>query len=107
MAALQQELAGSSISATTVLPGYIRDTGLYHVTGMRVPKLLGQSTAAQVSQGVQTALRKKPEELFVNPGPTRLTMALQQLFPQLGDWVLRMLRITQENQVYAGRRSRS
>lgn len=86
--ALRQELRDSPVSATVVMPGYIREAGMFHDGGVQPPKLLGTSSPQDVADAVVEAVQQDKAEIIVNPGPMRPMLALGQLSPRLADRIV-------------------
>jgi len=86
---LRQELAGTPIHVSVICPGYIAETGMFYNSGRKPPPLLGTSQPQKVAEAVIRALETGSTELIVNSGPIRPLLALNQLFPKLGDWVMK------------------
>ena len=51
----------------------------------------GSSSPEQVTEAVVRAIRNNLQEVLVNPGPTRLLLALDALSPALGNSLLRRM----------------
>jgi short-subunit dehydrogenase len=86
---LRQELAGTPVHISVICPGYIAETGMFYDSGGKPPPLLGMSKPQKVAEAVIQALETGSTELIVNPGPIRPLLALNQLFPKVGDWVVK------------------
>lgn len=99
--ALRQECRGKGIRVTSLVPGYMKDAGLFHETGMKAPALIGASTPEHLVKKLRKALKHGGFELIVSPGPTRAMLALNQLLPGVGDFVLRKVGIKKMNAKFA------
>lgn len=102
--ALRQELAGTGTSISTICPGYISNCGMLADTGIPAPTLAGISEAEDVAKAVIQAIEKQQVEVIVNGNTimqnfTKLLLATEQLFPQLGDAVNQCLGINRLNQM--------
>lgn len=95
--AIRQELSQSPVNISVVCPGFIRESGMFHKAGILPPKLLGSSLPIDVADAVITSIRKKSAEVIVNPGPIKPLLALNQISPQLGDWVMKIFGIPEMN----------
>jgi len=86
---LRLELAQTGIHVSTILPGYVVGVGMFARFGMPPPWLMGSCTPAQVATAVVRAIEAPCPEVIVNSRPMRPVFALAQLFPRLGDWIIR------------------
>ncbi len=102
--ALRQELANTGVGISSICPGYISDFGLLADTGVPSPSLAGTSKSQDVAKAVVGAIEKNKAEVIVNGGLlteslTKLLLAIEQFFPQLGDSVNQLLGVTRLNQM--------
>jgi short-subunit dehydrogenase len=81
--ALHQELHGTGVGASVVLPGFVRDAGMFAETGVAAPTGFGTCTPEQVGQAVVRAIRDNPGELLVGPVQSRVGARLGSLAPLL------------------------
>ena len=49
---LRQDLEGTGVGVTTVFPGFIRDAGMFHDSGTKLPPGVGTRTPEQVAEAV-------------------------------------------------------
>jgi short-subunit dehydrogenase len=101
--ALRQELRDGPVGASVIMPGYIRDAGMFHDDGVPAPKMLGTSTPQDVADAVVEAILHDRAEVIVNPGPMRPMLALGQLSPTLADRIVEWMGVNRLNE--ARRRS--
>lgn len=84
---LRAEYRGSGISASAVVPGFLREVGMYgrarREAGFRGSLVLGTVSAAEVADAVIRAIERDRPEILVQRGPVRLALALAELFPRL------------------------
>lgn len=84
---IRAEYRGRGISASTVVPGFVRDVGMYargqRQTGFRSSWILRTIPPESVVRAVMRALERDLPEVLVQPGPTRLSLALGELMPRL------------------------
>ncbi|NEQ64747.1 MAG: SDR family NAD(P)-dependent oxidoreductase [Symploca sp. SIO2D2] len=102
--AIRQELAGTGTSISTICPGYISNYGMLADTGVPAPTLAGISQPEDVAKAVIQAIEKKRAEVIVNGNMimrncTKMLLATEQLFPELGDAVNQWLGINRLNQM--------
>ena len=64
---------------------------MFNDGGYRPPILLGESNPRKVAFAVIDAIIKNKKEIIINNGPTRLLIAFGQLFPRLGDLIVKWL----------------
>ncbi len=95
--AMRQEYIDSSIEFSVICPGFIRDSGMFHDSGQNPPKLLGSSLPQDVANAVVECIKKQKAEVIVNPGPMKPLLALGQISPRLGDWVVNLFGVPQMN----------
>ena len=95
--AMRQELSQTSVNISVVCPGFIRDSGMFHDSGQSAPKLLGSSLPQDVADGVIKCIRNNSAEVIVNPGPMKPLLALNQISPRLGDWVVKLFGVPEMN----------
>jgi short-subunit dehydrogenase len=81
---VREDLHGSGVSASVVLPGFISDAGMFHDSGVTLPRGVGTRTPDQVATAVLTAVREDRAEVTVAPLGLRLGSELAQLAPAFG-----------------------
>lgn len=81
--ALREDLAGSGsgVGASVVLPGFIRDAGMFADSGSRAPRGVGTGTPEQVAAAVIRAVESDRAEVAVAPIQQRALAQLAHLFP--------------------------
>lgn len=88
-ASLRASYQGTGVSASAILPGFVSEVGITvewtERTGVAPPRMAGASPPDRVAAAVVRAIRKDLPDVYVNPGPTRLVMALRELFPRLAE----------------------
>jgi short-subunit dehydrogenase len=89
---LRAELRGSGVSASVVVPGFIKETGMFaektREHGVDASALAGSSYPEAVARAVVRCIEKDLLEIIVAPGPMRLSQAFNQLFPEAFAWFL-------------------
>jgi short-subunit dehydrogenase len=83
--ALRSELKDTAVGISVIMPGYIREAGMFHDGGVEPPRMLGTSSPQDVADAVVEAIEHERPEIIVNPGPMRPLLALGQLSPSLAD----------------------
>ena len=95
--AIRQELSQTDVNISVVCPGFIRESGMFHDSGQSAPKLLGSSLPQDVADGVIKCIQNNSAEVIVNPGPMKPLLALNQISPRLGDWVVKLFGVPEMN----------
>lgn len=70
--ALREDLHPKGIGVSTVLPGFIREAGMFHDSGVRPPPGLGTTSPRKVGAAVVTAITRNRSE--VEPATLRLRL---------------------------------
>jgi uncharacterized protein len=78
---LRGDLAPRGVGVSVVFPGFIRDAGMFHESGAKLPKGVGTSTPEQVAAGVLKAIVQDKGEVDVAPVGMRAGTAFAQLAP--------------------------
>lgn len=90
---LRCEYHGTGISATAICPGFASDGGVYEVIRKRVgrgtPWYVGSTTAEAVARAVVKGIKQDRPDLIVNFPALRPIFTLCQMFPRIGEWIVR------------------
>jgi uncharacterized protein len=62
---LREDLHGTGVGVSTIFPGFIRDAGMFHNTGVKLPAGAGTRTPEDVANAVLRAIRDNPAEINV------------------------------------------
>jgi short-subunit dehydrogenase len=89
--ALREDLRPRGVGVSTVLPGLIRDAGLFHDSGAKVPAYVGTKTPDDVADGVVSAIEHDRAEVVVAPPFLRFGSAFAGLAPDVAARVQRRL----------------
>jgi short-subunit dehydrogenase len=87
--ALRQDLRGSGVGASLVLPGFIREAGMFAEAAVDPPPGMGTGTPAQVGAAVVSAVERDRAEVVVAPPQQRALTAIGHAFPRLAARVQR------------------
>lgn len=87
--ALGQDLRGSGVGVSVVLPGFIRDAGMFADSGMKPPAGMGTGTPGQVGDAVVRAIERGRAETVVAPAQQRAIVAVARRFPSLAAYFQR------------------
>ncbi len=93
--ALREDLAESGVGVSHVLPGFIRDAGMFADSGVKLPSGVRTSSPEEVAAGVVAAIEKDIGELSVAPVELRIGAAIGGLAPELSAKLQRMIGGTQ------------
>jgi short-subunit dehydrogenase len=86
---LEKEHGG--IRFSTIFPGFVSEVGMFARFGVEAPWTIGSCTPQQVASAVIEALEHDQPEIIVNSRPLRPLLALVEISPRLGLWLLRRL----------------
>ena len=86
---LRQELHGTGVLVSTIMPGYIDEAGMFFDGGYPAPKLLGTSPPQKVADAVLKAINTGKGEIIVNSGPMKPLLALNVLAPEFGNYIVK------------------
>jgi short-subunit dehydrogenase len=78
---LRGDLAPRGVGVSVVFPGFIRDAGMFHESGAKLPKGVGTSTPEQVAAGVLRAITGDKGEVDVAPVGMRAGTVFAQIAP--------------------------
>ncbi len=69
---MREDLRGTGVGSSVVMPGTIRDAGMFADSGAQVPKGAGTASPEQVAAGVVSAIERDRAEVEVAPRVQRL-----------------------------------
>lgn len=78
---LREDLDGTGVGVTIVFPGFIRNAGLFHDSGAKLPAYVGTRTPEQVARAVARGIERGKLEIDVAPLTLRLGAAAASLAP--------------------------
>ena len=81
--AVRQDLAAHNVGVSVISPGFIRDAGMFHDAGARLPPGTGTRSPQDVADAVLRAIDEDRAELDVAPAPLRIGTAFASLAPGL------------------------
>ena len=94
--ALREDLRPLGVGVSTVFPGFIRDAGMFHDAGAKLPGYVGTKTPEDVANAVVSAIERNRAEVEVAPIGVRLGATLAVLAPELSANVQRRLGAEQD-----------
>lgn len=78
---MHEDLLHAGVGVTTVFPGFIRDAGMFHDSGAKLPRFVGMPTPDDVADGVLKGIERGKLEVDVAPLGLRVGTALAGLAP--------------------------
>jgi uncharacterized protein len=105
---IREDLRDQRVGVSSVFPSFIRDAGMFHKSGARLPAYVGTKTPHDVADAVVRAIEHNRSEIDVAPLPLRVGAAVQGLVPELAARVQRALGADEiAARVVAGQRDRA
>jgi NAD(P)-dependent dehydrogenase (short-subunit alcohol dehydrogenase family) len=90
MDVLRQELRGTGVHASTILPGRV-DTPM--LTMLDVPLASAKISSARVGRAILRAVRTRRRELVIPFAGPKALIVLSSIWPGVGDWLIRILQL--------------
>jgi short-subunit dehydrogenase len=81
--ALREDLDASGVGVTTVFPGFIRDAGMFHDSGAKLPFYVGTKRPQHVARAVARGIEREKLEIDVAPLGLRLSARFAGVAPGL------------------------
>lgn len=81
--ALREDLHGTGIGVSVVLPGFVRDAGMFADSGAKLPPGVGTAAPEEVAEGVLKAIEYNKAEVDVAPLQQRLLAGFAHRHPGL------------------------
>lgn len=78
---LHEDLLHAGVGVTTVFPGFIRDAGMFHDSGVKLPRFVGMPTPDDVAAAVVKGIERGKLEIDVAPLGLRIGTAVAGLAP--------------------------
>jgi short-subunit dehydrogenase len=88
---LREDLRPMGIGVSSVFPSFIRDAGMYHDSGVRLPGYVATRTPEEVAAAVVRAIERDRAEVDVAPLSLRAGAAAAGLLPEVAAAVQRRL----------------
>jgi short-subunit dehydrogenase len=88
---LRADLRPRGVGVSTVFPGFIRDAGMFHESGARLPVYVGTKTPSDVADAVVSAIERNRAEVDVAPLGLRLGAMFAAFAPEIAASVQRRL----------------
>lgn len=78
---LREDLRSQGVGVSLVVPGFIRDAGMYADAGVKLPAGVATRSPEEVAAGVIRTIERNPAELYVAPLSLRLGAAIGSVAP--------------------------
>ena len=88
---LREDLRRSGVGVSVVLPGFVRDAGMFHDAGTKLPPYVGTTTPDAVADAVLSAIEQDRGEVDVAPIALRAGTAIAGAAPEIAAAVQRRL----------------
>ena len=88
---LRADLRDSGVGVSAVFPGFIRDAGMFHDAGVKLPTGVGTKSPEDVARAVVRAIERDKAQLDVAPLPMRAGAIFAELAPETAARVTRRL----------------
>jgi uncharacterized protein len=88
---LRADLHGSGVGVSTILPGFIRDAGLFADANVKLPPGVGTRTPQDVADAVIAAIERDRGEVEVAPAHLRASTTLASVVPDFAQRVARRI----------------
>jgi uncharacterized protein len=88
---LREDLRPRGVGVSTVFPGFIRDAGMFHESGAKLPGYVGTKRPNDVARAVIKAIEHDRSEIDVAPLPLRVGTAFASVAPEAAAIVQRRL----------------
>jgi uncharacterized protein len=88
---LREDLRRDGVGVSVVLPGFIRDAGMFAEAQVELPRGVGTRTPQQVAAGVIAAIEHDRAEVEVAPLSLRLGASFASVAPELSATIARRL----------------
>ncbi len=80
---IRMDLRRSGVGVSVVLPGFVRDAGMFADTGVKLPPGVGTSSPEEVADGVLRAIRRNRMEVVIAPVGIRIGANIASVAPAL------------------------
>ncbi len=88
---IREDLRPHGVGVSVLLPGFIREAGMFAEAGVRLPHGVGTRSPEEVAAGVIRAVERNRAEVEVAPAELRLGAAFAGLAPELAARVSRRM----------------
>lgn len=88
---LSEELRETGVGVTTVFPGFIREAGMFHESGAKLPRGVGTRTPGDVAKAVVEGIERNRAEIDVAPFSLSSGAKMFGISPPVMSRITRML----------------
>jgi short-subunit dehydrogenase len=88
--AVRQDLRGTGVGASSILPGFISDAGMFADSGAKLPPGAGAKTPDDVATAIISAVEHNRAEIAVAPIGLRLGAGFASVLPSVAAAVIRL-----------------
>jgi short-subunit dehydrogenase len=88
---LREDMRPRGVGVSTIFPGFIRDAGMFHDSGAKLPPYVGTKTPDDVARAAVRAIERDRSEIDVAPIGLRVGTAIASLAPEAAATVQRKL----------------
>jgi short-subunit dehydrogenase len=88
---VRSDLRGTGVGVSVILPGFIRDAGMFADSGTKLPPGVGTSSPEQVASAVIGAIERNRGEVSVAPIGVRIGANIASVFPDLSAAAQRLM----------------
>jgi short-subunit dehydrogenase len=103
---LREDLRPRGVGVSTIFPGFIRDAGMFHDSGAKLPPYVGTKRPEDVARAVVRAIERDRGETDVAPLGLRIGTALGAIAPEVAATVQRKLGATKVTDQYEDAQAR-
>jgi short-subunit dehydrogenase len=103
---LREDLRPRGVGVSTIFPGFIRDAGMFHESGAKLPGYVGTKSPEDVARAVVRAIEHDRAEIDVAPIGLRVGTALGAMAPEVAATVQRKLGATKVTAQYEDAQAR-
>jgi len=104
---LREDLHGSGVGVSLILPGFVRDAGMFHDSEVAAPWVFGTATPRQVGEASAEAILADRAETDVAPRRQSLGAAFAHRYPRLSARLTRRQAVAMAERVARGQSSKS
>jgi uncharacterized protein len=88
---LREDWRDRGVGVSMVFPGFIRDAGMFHDAGAKLPPGVGTRTPQDVADATLKAVERNRSEIDVAPVPLRAGTVFSQVLPEISGRVARKM----------------
>jgi short-subunit dehydrogenase len=89
--AAREDLRASGVGVSVIMPGFIRDAGMFADAGIKLPPGVGTSSPEEVATAVLAAIERNRGEVSVAPVGMRIGAGVAAVAPGVSAWAQRLM----------------